>query len=358
MDFKTVFLLGNASLLGLLLVFFKLLPTGQRKLMILVPPAFLLFQMQHWENAAWATGATSNFIGFLFSGLAIYFLNRPHRGGFGFCILFSILAVLTSGGGLILFAAVAVYLLMAGKYKHALIWIGVFTAVLFVYFHGYVKPQHHPDLWEAILHPVTLFTYLISLLGSVLSADNYYFVPFAPVGGLVGLAYFVYLTRTKYYLKNPAVYCFMLFIILVGCAAALTRSGFGLQQAFSSRYKIFSAGFIILVYLSLIELMAAREEKFKAAFLCYITLFAVAVNILSFPRNTQRMNSFIKLSSINLKHWVMIQEGVPMNGVAVPDEIMTQALKRGIYRFSCEEVQLRRQDREKWCRLQIPPSSP
>ena len=85
---------------------------------------------------------------------------------------------------------------------------------------------------------------------------------------------------------------------------------------------------------------------------------AVAVNILSFPRNTQRMTSFIKLSSINLRHWVMIKEGAPMNGVAVPNEIMDQALERGIYRFSCEEVRLRRQDREKWCRLKIPPSSP
>ena len=45
----------------------------------------------------------------------------------------------------------------------------------------------------------------------------------------------------------------------------------------------------------------------------------------------------------------MQKEGVKIKTINMDDEVMVKVLKTGIYRFSCKEVVLRKQDQAKWC---------
>jgi hypothetical protein len=300
-DYKTAIYIGNLSLVGLLFIFYKIMPPGKRQWIYLIPASFMIFHLQHWENTA---------------------------------------SVLVAG---------AITSLLAGEKRHALFWLGASLIIAFLYFLNYTKPAHHPGVLETLFHPATLFLYFISFIGTLFSADNYYLVPLAPLGGAMGVGYFIYLTWKKYYRSNPGMYGFMLFLILLGMAAALSRTGFGMSQVFTSRYKIFSAVYWALACLSLLDYLPAGKEKLRTAVCCTMTLIAVTLNIWSYPRNFDNFHYYTKQLTFNVRHWVMNQEGANMGYVHIDDRIMTEALNNGIYRFSCNEVNLRKQDRDKWC---------
>jgi hypothetical protein len=349
MDFKVAIFYGNSLLLGLLFVFYKFVHSDKRQLLYLIPVAFLLFQLQHWENMASAIGVLSNFSVVLFAGISFYLLNRTDYFGLSVSILFAMLAMFTTGAGIFVFISGAVFLLFARKIKFFIVWSSAFILNLILYFHDYVKPEHHPSIIEALSHPAKSFLYLISLLGGSFSVDNHFFVPLAPLAGIGALAYLVYLTYKKYYLKDPGIYCFMMFLLFVGVAAALTRSGFGLHQAFSSRYKILSTTYLILMYLTFINSPPAWGERFKATFLCFMVLFAIGFNAFSFPRNFMHLKIYTGHISYNIRNWVMMNEGVRFGALKFNGTIMKDALNKGIYRFSCSEVKLRQEDQDKWC---------
>jgi hypothetical protein len=345
-DYKTAIYIGNLSLVGLLFIFYKIMPPGKRQWIYLIPASFMIFHLQHWENTASAVGSLSNFIAMGFAGAAFYFLNRKNTS---VSILFAALTVCTSGIGFFVLVAGAITSLLAGEKRHALFWLGASLIIAFLYFLNYTKPAHHPGVLETLFHPATLFLYFISFIGTLFSADNYYLVPLAPLGGAMGVGYFIYLTWKKYYRSNPGMYGFMLFLILLGMAAALSRTGFGMSQVFTSRYKIFSAVYWALACLSLLDYLPAGKEKLRTAVCCTMTLIAVTLNIWSYPRNFDNFHYYTKQLTFNVRHWVMNQEGANMGYVHIDDRIMTEALNNGIYRFSCNEVNLRKQDRDKWC---------
>jgi hypothetical protein len=348
-DFKVAIFYGNALLLVLLLVFYKLIHSDKRQLLFLIPAAFLLFQLQHWENMASAIGVLSNFSVVLFAGISFYLLNRTDFFGLSVSILFAMLAMFTTGAGVFVFISGAVFLLLTRKFNFFIVWSSAFILNLILYFYDYVKPEHHPSIIETLSHPAKSFLYLVSFLGGSFSVDNHFFVPLAPLAGIGALVYLVYLTYKKYYLKDPGIYCFMMFLLLVGVAAALTRSGFGLHQAFSSRYKIFSTAYLILMYLTLVNSPPAWAKRFKATFLFYIVLFAVVFNALSFSRNYMHLEIYTGRISYNMRNWVMMNEGVNIGTLNFSGKIMRDALNNGIYRFSCKEVKLRKEDQAKWC---------
>ena len=82
-----------------------------------------------------------------------------------------------------------------------------------------------------------------------------------------------------------------------------------------------------------------------------ITLFSFAVifNVLSFPRNFMHLKIYTGRISYNVRNWVMMNEGVNIGVLNFNGKTMKEALNNGIYRFSCSEVKLRKEDQDKWC---------
>ena len=348
-NFKTAIFFGNAFLIGLLAVIYKLNSKGQSKHLVLVICSFLLFQLQHWENSSWALAGLSNFCGVFFAGIAFYYLNRSDWIGFIFSFVFAVLALSANGGGLLVFFTIGLFYILTKNIKFFIPWFIVSSVIVTLYFIGYVKPENHPGIFEALQHPLRFTLYFISFLGGSFSADNHYLAPLAPMGGITALMFFGYLTWKKYYLNNPGVYCFLLFILFVAASAAVTRSGFGLHQAFSSRYKIFSTVYLILSFLAVMNLFYEEKKEIKAKIIGYFAIFALVFNLSSFPRNLYLLEVHTKKTVFHMRNWVMKNEGVNIDAKNIDDPIMTKSLKNRVYQFSCAEVPIRKQDQAKWC---------
>ena len=347
-NFKTGLIVGNLFLFGLLIVVYKLVLERQPKQFVLITSAFFLFQFQHWENASWAMASLSNFCGIFFAGFAFYFLNRSDWMGVICSFMFAVFAICSNGGGLLVFFTVGFLYILTKKFRFLGFWCFISIVAIYFYFSGYVKPENHPGIFEALQHPARLFLYFISFLGGSLSADNHHFAPLAPIGGIIALLFFGYATWKKYYLKNPGVYGFLFYILCIAATASVTRSGFGLHQAFSSRYKIFSTVYLILSFVAVIELLPEEKKELKVKVLGYFFIFALALNIASFPRNIYLFKVHTQKTVFNMRNWVMKREGVNIKAANIDDRVMAESIINGIYEFPCSEVPLRKQDRSKW----------
>ena len=147
------------------------------------------------------------------------------------------------------------FLSRQGK-RWLLFYIASGIVIISTYFYDYHKPEGHPSLAEAFIHPIQAFAYFTAFLGSPLSGGN---LEVAIVSGSIGAALFCLLLI--YHLINfkcsRSVYTSFNWIIvgLYALASALIttlgRVGFGVEQSLSSRYTTFS----ILLYISIIYLI-------------------------------------------------------------------------------------------------------
>jgi glucan phosphoethanolaminetransferase (alkaline phosphatase superfamily) len=121
----------------------------------------------------------------------------------------------------------------------------------------------------------------------------------------------------------------MLFIFLSIFATALGRSGFGVEQALSSRYKILSVVLLVLIYLSFLEIYPKQFSK-KLLIYCLIFL-AVVFNIgstkMSIHNMVLRKNNLIE----GITTWKNTGQGL-----AYPDQkrasfLLNQSIEKGIY---------------------------
>ncbi|MBU1041542.1 MAG: hypothetical protein KKF77_10635 [Proteobacteria bacterium] len=125
------------------------------------------------------------------------------------------------------------------------LWLALGALVWAGYFHGYVKPGHHPSILLALLSPHILAGYFTTYLGGALVGDRN-LLPLAFFSGAIGLIALATLTRAAWRAGTEARatlwpwLCVVCFTLLTAAATAVARGGFGLGQAQESRYATFS----------------------------------------------------------------------------------------------------------------------
>jgi len=127
-----------------------------------------------------------------------------------------------------------------------MIWLLAGAGAWALYFHGYVKPGHHPDLGFGLTHPHVFIAFFLTYLGGPLAMDN---LPFAAALTL-GLGGVVFLAVNLAYCRRAGIRLFpdlapwaaiLLFALLSDLATSVGRAGFGIQQqALQSRYAAFA----------------------------------------------------------------------------------------------------------------------
>jgi hypothetical protein len=128
-------------------------------------------------------------------------------------------------------------------------WLGFGALVWLGYFHGYVKPAHHPSILKALASPHLLLGYFCTYLGGALAGERA-LQPLALLAGAFALAALgtikLALWRTRGADGGRALHaaapwlCVAAFSLLTAAATAAARGGFGLGQAQESRYATFS----------------------------------------------------------------------------------------------------------------------
>jgi hypothetical protein len=176
----------------------------------------------------------------------------------------AVLATFTSGQGLLCFPAGLALLVVERRWPRALGWLGIMGLSALAYFHNYTRPPYHPApqiSWTAAqFFPAAVGGALSDLacrsLAPVLADPRWEAALVPTIRAAVGLALIglvAWLWVRRYYQRNPFVSIFLLYLLLLFATASVSRSGFGLEHALMSHYKVISVSIAVLVVVGLLD---------------------------------------------------------------------------------------------------------
>jgi hypothetical protein len=288
-DFNFLSLIGNLSLLGIAIIFFKRFVLLQKHVLLFFPITIFIFNLSLWENMTFAMAALSNFTVYLFILISLGFVTSntlDKKINLYLSLLFFFLATITQGGGLFILPVSLLILLYKREYYNFLIYVLFSVALLVIYFCDYQKPAQNLDLLTSIVQSKQDIIYFaFAFLGN---AFNYYLIYtnnvensilFTTIIGSIFFLLFAYITYTKYYKKNLFIYSIMLVIIISSFITAISRISFGLETAGASRYRINGVIFFIALYFWFIE-----TRNFKKIIYVYLVsalsiVYYICINI-------------------------------------------------------------------------------
>lgn len=328
-DFKLLMILGNLALIGVLIILYNSTTLKKNRLFLLMPIPFLLFQTQYHESIYWATAALANFYILFFSFMSLFLINKNKTIYFYLSIIFALFATFTMGNGMFVFPIVLAILIYQKHYRKAMIWFLVTIALFAFYFHNYINPAGHPSLFQSFINPLNTLNYFFTFLGTPLGLIHPLLHTFSKFLGFFVVLYFVFLTYKSYFKKNIVVYSFFLFLLISAFLIAFARSGFGLEQAYASKYAIVTILFYILIYISFIEIFPTMQ---KNKFIYIFLFFSMTFNIISFYSNIKDIKSHRDSLIEGMEQW---QNSNPLH-LQFPDKesankFLLEAIEKNIY---------------------------
>jgi hypothetical protein len=254
--------------------------------------AFALFCPSQWENFGWAFQ-----ISFLLPGLllmlALLALLKYERSVHQLCprwiylglsIVAASAATYSNANGVILWPLlllVGIALVPRAEVIGAYACLG--TALIGSYLYHYAGPSIHSSPLDSIRHPFLVLEYMAGYLGVIFPAwigiRNLLAVSSGIFGLLVALPVTIWVLRHKR--REPpqmALLGLMFFAISTAFITALGRVGFGLAQAFSSRYQTFN----LLFWFSTVSLLLLVAEEVDSPLRTVILAAIVAAMLLAF----------------------------------------------------------------------------
>ena len=255
-DFRVLSVIGDGFIFLLAILLWKMFLPGRKdlatRLALFIPVSWLLFQLQYWETLNWPMATLQNVPILFFSFATIYLLNKGSRPAFWAALVSFVVAVATSGNGFILIPVALLILFLNRYYLRIVIWLVAAAACIAAYAYHYdvnssQVQQHHSIL--STFHPLAP-AYVVVFIGS---AASYPFKPLSLVLGSLICILFILIARRGYIRRNPLVSYCVLFLLLTAIGVAGLRSDFGLAQAVSSRYTVYSALFLILAWFAIVE---------------------------------------------------------------------------------------------------------
>ncbi|GAB4005383.1 hypothetical protein GCM10028808_05070 [Spirosoma migulaei] len=339
LNFVHLILVGNLALLLVGYLFLKVafrgLPLNQ-KLLYLLPVAYSLFSFQYWELSTWSMAALQNLYVIPFALFSIYSLNQAGRRAFAFACAAAILATFTSGNGMFTFMVGIPLLVLLKSYRKLALWVLIGGATVGFYFTNYIRPPYHPDIVDSLFnHTGRAISYFFSLTGSMVGIGR---AKLAMVFGLllllVTLGLLGYLWYKKRLTAHLPVLGWLVFLYLTCLSLMASRSGMGVEQAFSPRYGIVVV--MLFATQAVLAIEAFTQRYLRLGILGVYLGVAVFIYLSSTNQsNRQRIvdrtqqlqysTAFFNDNRANLfLHW-----GNP--GVAEP--IFNDAIKRGLYKI-------------------------
>jgi hypothetical protein len=325
-DIKLILFISNTALLGLLFIFFKSRAPFGNKLLFFLPVILTLFQLQNWHNMIWIA-ATHHYFVLYFSGATFFWLTRKSQGSFFLASLHAVIAPFTLGGGLGALILGVIYLFSSKRIKEGVIWAAGGFLIFTFYFFNYETVSQGHGLVGFLKNPGQNFLYFFSFLGSVLAFKHFNISIFL---GLICFSYFIYLSLKKYYIKNPFIYLFIAWIIFSALTASFFRSEIGLDQSLSYRYKIYSASFLIMIYLSITEVVSFGD-KFKQSLVISAILLTFILYIAAALDTLPKMKFQNELLNFRTKHWLAHNHGLFFYEPPEANRTLVSSIQSGVY---------------------------
>lgn len=295
----------NMVLAGLILLFLYFLLwqsiSNNISSWLMVVLSFIFFSPVQWENWLWGW-PIQIFLSVLATVVAVWSVSRwpGQLRGVLVAIGCAVIASYSYKSGLLTWIVVIMLMVQRErKWKHILLWITAFIATTTCYYYGYAKIAHHSSLLYSLNHPYDYTRYILAYLGSPLSFGTSA-INRKDISTVIGLLLVIMACILTIHIKRSSKeeYIKLLpwqalgsYAILNAAATGVGRLGFGVFQALSSRYTIFSILFIISVIIILvgwvkqyIRIHNHLPRKYVIIISCISILFFISY-ILSFSRS-------------------------------------------------------------------------
>lgn len=129
LNFRTLFFVGNATLLGIAGLLYRIARQGGLSVLQTLPIFWLLFQPQYYENTmTWAICALQHVPALFFAFGTFYLLAQPSARSFAFSLPLAFLATFSNGNGLAVLVAGFLVVLLRRQPKYVLLWL-LFSAL-------------------------------------------------------------------------------------------------------------------------------------------------------------------------------------------------------------------------------------
>jgi hypothetical protein len=226
-------------------------------LLLFLPVSLLLFNFRQYESILW--GFECQIYMSIFGVVAAFYLLDAAGGlrSLPLACLSGILASYSFATGLSVWPVGLLQLLLSEKkidWRKIAVWMLVGTSITSLYFYGWFHPSGHPPLGYVLANPVEGAEYFAAYLLSPFLYLSY--APLTAISGLAilaGLLVVALIQVRKRGLRLLRANRFFVSLFLFGVSSALIttigRSGFGLGQAFSSRYAALASIGVIGLYL-------------------------------------------------------------------------------------------------------------
>lgn len=267
-NFVTIILIGNATLLGFTALFWKMIRRANVSLYYLIPVVLTLFSPVTYEANLWA-GASTVYMPVAFLGLlTIYLLVYHGRTGAILALLTALLATFSFGNGMFTFVAAVAVLLYQKRIKSAVIFGLAAAGAVFLYFRDFEAHSSTKafSVAEHFQKPLYLFYNLFGFVGGILDYTENTNAPIeasnipAVVLGLflfvaMSVGAILFLREKTLQGGSPSIKTLKIawlgmasFVVITAVVMAYSRTSGAAMNTLSSRYKIYSMLCWILVY--------------------------------------------------------------------------------------------------------------
>lgn len=295
---------ANFFLAGLTFVFLNLLSRkeagGRCAPWFSVVSAFLVFSPVQVENWTWGW-QIQIFLGVLGAVVAVWSVSRWPAQWKGLIVAMgaALLASYSFNNGLLTWPVVGILLLAQGQWKmrHIGLWAAAFIISVFLYYHGYQKPELHPSLLYPLNHPYDYIRYVFAYLGSPLAFSKR---EHAIVIGIL-LTCILCIASVQVWRSGREGFqrllpwlALALYSILSAAVTGIGRLGFGVDQAMSGRYTTISTPFAVSVFVvaaywigDYLDLRKRLPGKLMAV-VCFVSILFVFSYASSFSRSLKK----------------------------------------------------------------------
>jgi uncharacterized membrane protein len=346
-SFRWIIVLGNLLVLGMLWLYwrhsFEQESDLPQRLLLFVPVAYLLMQLNWVENLDWAINDVQT-VGVLFFSMAcLHFVLQDGRRRFAAACVCGVLACLSSANGFLLLVLGLPVLWQRRRWGQMALWVAVFAAALWMYVYRYVPFGVTQQLQGATLAAKAVF--FLSLMGSAVENMSRFPVKgSAIVLGLLVLATFTAACWKRYDRSNAFAIVTAVWVLLSCALVTQGRSGFGITLSLTGRYKIYSDMLLVFCYVFAAERLAVKAVRGKR--LLYVAALAVTVLLCAgsdyfgkkFLANRQRrvadgLNEFEADPAHNPPMISLTDQPIPQAEPQHDRVVLNEAIAAGVYRL-------------------------
>lgn len=211
----------------------------------------------------------------------------------------AIAATYSFSNGLLTWPVVGILLLAQGRWKarHIGLWAAAFIVSVFLYYHGYQKPGHHPSLLYPLNHPYDYIRYIFAYLGSPLAfnkREHAIVIGVLLTFALCLISFQSWRSGRERFQRDLPWLALALYSISSAAVTGIGRLGFGVDQAMSGRYTTISTPFVISVFVIAASWAGERIERHKrlprkwTAVVCLVSVLLLFSYATSFSRGVRK----------------------------------------------------------------------